>query len=383
MVHSLAQLFDRHRVVLCVGSGGVGKTTVTAALGLAAAQRGKRVLCLTIDPAKRLANSLGLSRMTTDEQVVASELFENAGLTVSGSLTVMMLDTKRTFDELVMRHASSPEARDRILTNRLYQYVSTSLAGTQEYMAMEKLLAVKGDENYDFIVLDTPPTSNALDFLDAPERLIAVLDSAAVSWLMEAFQKSRRFSLNLVAKSVALVLRGIGRLTGGGFLEQMAEFITDLNELFGGFKERAREVAQAFRGDEFAYVLVTTPAPAAIREVTFFAERLRALGMHSDALVVNRVHRPPREDVTLDEIRSAIDRHSLSLGSDGPERLARTLAEEKQLADADHRSLTLLEPALAPDARGRTPLRVDIPSLPGDVHDLPTLGGIAKLIVPP
>lgn len=383
MATSLAPIIDRHRVVLCVGSGGVGKTTVTAALGLAAAQRGKRVLCLTIDPAKRLANSLGFSRIATDEQHVDPALFQQAGVEVKGALTVMMLDTKRTFDELVTRHASSDEARDRILKNRLYQYVSTSLAGTQEYMAMEKLLAVKNDTNYDLIVLDTPPTSNALDFLDAPERLVNVLDSAAVGWLTKAFEKSGRFSLNLVAKSFAMVLKGIGRLTGGGFLEQMAEFISDLNELFGGFKTRAREVAKAFRGDEFAYVLVTTPAPAAIREATFFAERLRELGMTNDALVVNRVHRPPRSEVTLPDVKAAIQRHELGiLGDTGAERLMRAVAEERERAESDRRSLSLLEPALAPDEHGHKPLRVDIPALPGDVHDLGTLAGVAKLITP-
>src|SRR5688500_16992765 len=186
MVASLLPLLQSRRVVVCVGSGGVGKTTVAAGLALAAAKRGKRVLCLTIDPAKRLANSLGLERMSTEAQPVAPRLFEQAGLPVAGSLTVMMLDTKRTFDELVARHASSPEARDRILDNRLYQYVSTSLAGTQEYMAMEKLLQVKRDTNYDVIVLDTPPTSNALDFLDAPTRLIDALDSGAMRWFIQA-----------------------------------------------------------------------------------------------------------------------------------------------------------------------------------------------------
>ena len=169
---TLQPLLEKHRVLLCVGSGGVGKTTITAALGLAAALRGKRVLCLTIDPARRLANSLGLDRMTSEATRVEPRHFENHGLSVTGSLTVMMLDTKRTFDELVVRHASSPEARDRILQNKLYQYVSTNLAGTQEYMAMEKLMSVKADADFDLIILDTPPTSNALDFLDAPERCL-------------------------------------------------------------------------------------------------------------------------------------------------------------------------------------------------------------------
>ena len=379
---SLAPLLERHRVVLCVGSGGVGKTTVTAALGLAAAARGKRVLCLTIDPAKRLANSLGLSHMTGQEQVVAPELFERAGLTVPGHLSVMMLDTKQTFDELVVRYASSDEARDRILDNRLYQYVSTSLAGTQEYMAMEKLLAVKRDGGYDLIVLDTPPTSNALDFLDAPERLLHALDSEAVRWMMQAFEQSGRFSLNLVAKSVAVVLRGIGKLTGGGFLEQMAAFITDLNDLFGGFRQRATEVAAAFRGPEFGYVLVTTPAPAAVREALFFADRLEEQGMHRDAFVVNRVHKRPRARPSREEIESSIALHGLDLGASGADRLDRALAEETELAETDAGELANLDRVLVPGLRGTRPIRVDIPALPGDVHDLSTLGGIATLLCP-
>jgi anion-transporting ArsA/GET3 family ATPase len=294
----------------------------------------------------------------------------------------MMLDTKRTFDELVVRHASSTAARDRILNNRLYQYVSTSLAGTQEYMAMEKLLSVQQDGGYDLIVLDTPPTSNALDFLDAPERLIHALDSAAIRWLMQAFEQSGRFSLNLVAKSVAVVLRGIGKLTGGGFLEQMAAFVTDLNDLFGGFRERATQVAAAFRGPEFGYVLVTTPAPAAVREALFFADRLEEQGMRRDAFVVNRVHRRPRAQPSRDEIREAIARHGLTLGADGAERLERALRDERELAETDADELEQLDRVLGAGKSGQRPVRVDIPALPGDVHDLGTLAGVARLLCP-
>ncbi len=378
---SLLPLIESRHVILCVGSGGVGKTTVTAAIGLAAARRGLRVLCLTIDPARRLANSLGLRRMTSDAQKVDASLFAQAGVEVSGSMTVMMLDTKRTFDDLVVRHASSPEARDRILENRLYQYVSTSLAGTQEYMAMEKLLAVKRDTNYDLIVLDTPPTSNALDFLDAPERLIEALDSAAMRWFIQAFEKSGKFSLNLVAKSVAVVLKGIGRLTGGGFLEQMAEFITELNDLFGGFRERASQVAEAFRGPDFGYVLVTTPSPLAIREVLYFAERLVEQGMRRDAFVVNRVHRKPRALPSLEEIERSVERHELSLGDNGVERLARALDEERLLAARDAEHLGALVDAFD-SGEDPHPVRIDIPALPGDVHDLGTLAGVAALLCP-
>ncbi|MEZ4371686.1 MAG: ArsA-related P-loop ATPase [Polyangiaceae bacterium] len=379
---TLDTLIDERHVVLCVGCGGVGKTTVAAALALAGARRGKRVLCLTIDPARRLANSLGLDRMTGEAQRVEPALFQRAGLEVQGSLTVMMLDTKRTFDELVTRHASTPAARDKILENRLYQYVSTSLAGTQEYMAMEKLLSVKQDDHYDLIVLDTPPTSNALDFLDAPERITEAIDSAAMRWFIQAFESSGKFSLNLVAKSVALVLRGIGKLTGGGFLEQMAEFITELNDLFGGFKTRAAEVAKAFRSQEFAYVLVTSPAPMAIREVLFFAERLHEQGMARDAFVVNRVHRAPRSIASESEVEAALSQHDIRLGPDAPARLVRAVSEEQSLAELDRSHLSRLEGALANNPDGSTPTRVNIPALPSDVHDISTLAGISRLLAP-
>lgn len=338
------------------------------------------MLCLTIDPARRLANSLGLDRMTGDEQVVDPERFRQAGAPIDGSLTVMMLDTKRTFDELVARHASSPEARDRILDNRLYQYVSGSLAGTQEYMAMEKLLSVKEDDRFDLVILDTPPTSHALDFLDAPERLVGALDSAAMRWFMQAFSSSRRFSLNLVAQSVAVVLRGIGKLTGTGFLEQVAEFVTDLNDLFGGLKERAKRVAAAFRGEEFAYVLVTSPSPVALREVAYFADRLQQQGMRRDALVVNRVHRAPRSRSEPSDVRAALERHEVELGPRGPERLIEALDDEQALARLDRHHL---DGGGAPSYESiRDVLRIEVPALPGDVHDLKTLAGVATLLAP-
>jgi anion-transporting ArsA/GET3 family ATPase len=179
------------------------------------------------------------------------------------------------------------------------------------------------------------------------------------------------------------MMRGIGRLTGGGFLEQIAEFITDLNDLFGGFKERAREVASAFRGDDFAYVLVTTPAPVAVREALFFADRLIEQGMRRDAFVVNRVHRKPRARPSLDEIESSLTRHSLALEAHGAQRLEQALLEELAHAELDAKHLAELSRAIVPDAYGRTPIRVEIPALPSDVHDLGTLGGVAALLCPP
>lgn len=379
---SLKPLLDSRRVVLCVGCGGVGKTTVSAALGLAAALRGQRVLCLTIDPAKRLANSLGLSQMKLAAQKVEPELFARAGLQVTGSLTVMMLDTKSTFDELVARQASSPAIRDRILNNRLYQHMSSGLAGTQSYMAMEKLLSVKEDPSYDLVVLDTPPTSNALDFLDAPGRLVNALDSRAMRWFIQAFEQSGRFSLNVLAKSVAVVMRGIGRITGTEFLAQVAELIVDLNDLFGGFRERAQRVAQAFRSPEFGYVLVTTPEPVALQEVRFFADRLLQQGMRRDAFVINRVHRARTAAVDPAVIARAAAAAGLPLTPDLPARIARAVQQEALQAELDARNLSSLAPALHGGAQREAPIRIEVPALAEDVHDLATLKRIADVLCP-
>ncbi|HVW27904.1 MAG TPA: ArsA-related P-loop ATPase [Polyangiaceae bacterium] len=378
---SLSALLDSRRVILCVGCGGVGKTTVAAALGLAAARRGKRVLTLTIDPAKRLANSLGLEGMTSEEQQVDPRILERAGVTGEGSLTVMMLDTKRTFDDLVTRFASSEEAKNRILNNRLYRYVSTNLAGTQDYMAMEKLLAMKEDPRFDIVVLDTPPTRNALDFLDAPGRLVEALDGPAIRWFIQAFDRSRKLSLNLVAQSVAVVLRGVSKLTGGGFLEQMAELITDLNDLFGGFRDRAARVSEAFRAPDVGYVMVTSPAPLAIREIAYFAERLSEHRMRSDGFVVNRVHVAPPVVPTESDIRESVRRHRLPLDLDGPSRITRIVADEVALAERDERELVELDRVRERLSMSGSPL-VRVRALPSDVHDVRTLIGISGVLCP-
>jgi anion-transporting ArsA/GET3 family ATPase len=369
---SLLPLLQGKSIVVCVGAGGVGKTTVAAAIALGFAIQGKRVLCITIDPAKRLADSLGLGAMNVEEQLVSPELFAEAGLSVSGSLTVLMLDTKRTFDDLVARHASSPEARDRIFQNRIYNYVSTSLAGTQSYMAMEKVLLVRQDPRFDLIVLDTPPTSNALDFLDAPERLIEAIDSAAMRWLVQTFEKSGRFSLNLVARGVALVLRGLGRLTGKGFLEHLAEFVAELNDLFGGFRERAKVVAKAFRSPELAYVLVTSAAPAAIDEVSYFAARLREQGMHPDAVVINRLQSSP-EAVTAGLVRALAAELNLELSATTIEKVLHAADDDRIRAAFEARQLKVLDQALG----ASPPKLLRVPVLAADVHDIRSLSDVA------
>lgn len=376
---SLLSVLERHRVVVCVGSGGVGKTTTAAALALYAAMAGKNVLCLTIDPAKRLANSMGLKAMTNEEQVVSPELFKAAGLRASGTLRAMMLDTKRTFDELVERYASSKERAQRILDNRLYQYISTSLAGTQEYMAMEKLHAVRQNKSYDLIILDTPPTTNALDFLDAPEKLVQAIDSPAMRWFMQAFSGAGKIGLGLVGRGAGLVMRGLSKFTGGEFLDSVATFIRDINDLFGGFTDRARSVSNALRSADVAFVLVTSPDPLAVREAVFFAEKLADHGMRQAATVINRVtpllsepHGTEQEVhlALLPLVPKALNAAMLE------EKLWRALDDERMRAVTDRGEVERLR-ALT----NNQGLYVEVPTFEEDVHDLAALARVAQFLM--
>jgi len=375
----LQKVLDEHRVVVTVGSGGVGKTTTAAALAVQAAREGKRVLCLTIDPAKRLANSLGLNEMTTEEQVVDPALFEAKGLDLKGHLSAMMLDSKKTFDELVQTTASSPEIADRILNNRIYHYVSNGLAGVQEYMAMEKLYAVRQDDRFDLIVLDTPPTSNALDFLDAPERMVDAIDSPAMRWFIDAMDSSGgRFSLGILGKGAGLVMKGLSKLTGAGFLEQVAEFVGGLNDLFGGFRERAAAVSGVLRSPEVAFVVVTSPAPMAIREAYFFSDRLRELGMRRDGVVVNGVHYLLREPNADEETLKAAAADALP-GIDpasAVDRMGRALEDERLRAVADRIESDRLRSRV-----GKETTFVEVPAFDEDVHDLSALAKVARHLV--
>jgi anion-transporting ArsA/GET3 family ATPase len=298
-------------------------------------------------------------------------------LEVSGSLTVMMLDTKRTFDEIVTRHASTAAARDAILGNRIYQYVSTSLAGTQEYMAMEKLQAIRDAGAYDLIVLDTPPTANALDFLDAPERMVEAIDSPAMRWFVQAFtgaKGSGRVSLGLLGKGSQLVLKAVGKITGAAFLDQLAGFIAAMNDLFGGFTERAKRVSEALRGPDVAFILVTSPEPMAIDEINFFADRLRQLAMPRDVFVVNRVHLPPAElpNDLAHELSSA------GLPNDGlfVHQVQRAYEEARLLSQLDAQNLERLRH----DPHDPTPV-LRVPAFEGDVHDVSALARVGDELI--
>ena len=375
---SLADVLGSHRVVVTVGSGGVGKTTTAAAMAVHAAMEGRKVLCLTIDPARRLANSLGLDEMRTSEQDVPRALFESNRLECKGALSAMMLDTKRTFDGLVEKYASDEESRDRILNNQIYQYVASSLAGTQEYMAMEKLHEVRKDPKWDLIVLDTPPTASAIDFLTAPERLIDAIDSPAMRWFLQVFEGAGKEAFGLVGRGATVLLKGIGKITGLEFLEQVAEFVSGINGLFGGFKERAEQVSDALRSPEVAFVLVTSPDPLAIGEARFFSEKLQDAGMRREGIIVNQVHTLIEEPAIAVDDQVAALRDVLPESIDAADihpRLSEALQAERGWAIADRTQVDRLGERVGSDTR-----IVEVPAFDQDVHDLAALARVASYL---
>lgn len=372
---------------MCAGPGGVGKTTTAAALAVLAARRGAHVAALTVDPARRLADSLGIGNPGAEPRDVDPALWRLPGQPRPGRLTVMMMDTKRTFDEVVERHASSPEARDRILNNVLYKHVSAQLAGAHEYMAMEKLLSLESDAAYDLIILDTPPTRDALDFLSAPERLVGALDSSMMTWLAQAFHPTRGLSLGLLARGVSRVLSVMGRITGRDLLEQLAGFIVDLNDLYGGFRERADAVARAFRGPKFGFMLVSSTRQNAVEESLTLARQLVAEGMSLDAFIVNRVQQPAGAP-SSEALASALGAR-LAAALAGPDLIAkieRVAAEQNAAAARDGERLQTIERELCAIARGKAPPVLPLPELRGNINGVealvPLAKSLARVVVP-
>jgi len=282
----IADLVDRYRLLLCVGSGGVGKTTAAAALGLGAARHGRHAAVLTIDPARRLKDSLGIAKLDGEPHRVPLERLD---ATVTGSLDAMLLDAKRTFDAIIRRYAPSDAAAERVLANRIYQTISTALAGSQEYMAMERLHAIASEARYDLLVVDTPPTQHALDFLEAPERLTALLSSRAAAILQNPSSILSRDSSRLAQAALAAVLRGLELFTGFELLREVAEFVAGIEGFSSGFQSRAAEVAAFLRERDTAFLLVTTPEPARVGESLAFHRELARAGLPFGGFLVNRV----------------------------------------------------------------------------------------------
>jgi anion-transporting ArsA/GET3 family ATPase len=298
------------RVVVCCGSGGVGKTTVAASLALRAAERGRRAVVLTIDPARRLAQSLGLSELDNTPRPV-----HGSGATGGGSLDAMMLDMKRTFDEVVEAHAS-PEKAAQILANPFYQALSSSFAGTQEYMAMEKLGQLRartdeaGEDVWDLIVVDTPPSRSALDFLDAPDRLGSFLDGRLLRLLLAPAKAGGRAYVRVLSAVAGGVTGVMNRVLGAQVLTDVQTFVAAFDTMFGGFRERADATYSLLSGPGTAFVVVASPESDAVREAGFFVERLQAEQMPLAGVVVNRMTTSPVADLDCDEALAASQRAS-------------------------------------------------------------------------
>ncbi|MGH3775140.1 MAG: ArsA family ATPase [Pseudonocardiaceae bacterium] len=357
------------RVVVCCGAGGVGKTTTAAALALRAAERGRSVVVLTIDPARRLAQSLGLRELTNNPRlVVPTDEIEAAG----GQLHAMMLDMRRTFDEMVQAHAS-PERAAHIIANPFYQTISSSFSGTQEYMAMEKLGQLVGAGEWDLVVVDTPPSRSALDFLDAPQRLSSFLDGRMIRLLSGPVRAGGRGVRRLVGAGFGLFTRAVSAILGGQLLADASAFVQAFDTMFGGFRERAEATYELLRAPGTAFLVIATPEADAVREAAYFVDRLATESMPLAGLVLNRTH-PVLADLPAaraETVAEALEQQGKALLAAAVLRLH---ADRVALAGRELRLLARFRrahPAVAV---------ATVPALAADVHDLPGLREIGRLL---
>jgi anion-transporting ArsA/GET3 family ATPase len=362
----LAPVVAERGVIVCTGSGGVGKTSTAAALAVCAAREGRRTLVLTIDPARRLAQSLGLS-IHGDGPHAVNEV---------PGLDAMMLDMKRTFDSVIDRHAPDHRRAQRIKTNRFYAQLSDSLAGTQEYMAMEKLYELHGSGVYDCVVVDTPPTRSALDFLDAPKRLTDFLEGRFLKTFLSPGISAGKAIGRVAAIGSGVFLKVASRITGAGVLDDLAEFFQSFEGMYEGFKNRAQAVYKLLQSPESAFVVVASPETPALREARYFLQRLAQDGMPTAGLVVNRTTPAlpePLRGLTRDRVGRTADR----LGEGGPEQraVAALLRLAVDRADVHRRE----QHAIAAALHGVDPRAlIEVPLLQTDVHDVPGLEQLAS-----
>jgi anion-transporting ArsA/GET3 family ATPase len=370
---ALDALVERDTIVICCGSGGVGKTTTAAVIAQEAARRGRDAVVVTIDPAKRLANALGLGALSDSPSEVPRALWDPEGTApASGRLSALMLDTKTTFDRLIARYAVGDEQAERILDNSFYRNVSGALSGTQEYMAMEKLYELHEDGGYEIIVVDTPPTRHALDFLDAPDRLLRMLDNRVFRLLM----MPTRAYLRVASVAVQTFLRTVSRVIGSEVVDDIVAFFRAFEGMEAGFRERAARVRALLADSGAAFVLVTSPRRDAIDEAHFFAERLEDDKRSVAALIVNRVH-PTFGSELSEGLRLRADELRDSALTEPGERLAAlydNLADFNEIAAREHGYLT--------DLTGRIGSGVVayVPFMAHDVHDLAALSEIGDAI---
>jgi anion-transporting ArsA/GET3 family ATPase len=337
----------------------VGKTTTSAALAAGLAVRGQKVAVLTIDPAKRLADSLGLEELGNTPRMVDPKLFEPCVVEMKGELWAMMLDPKATFDDLVRKHAPDAETRDRILENRIYRQLSNALAGSQEYMAMEKLFEIHQEGRYDFLVLDTPPSRNALDFLDAPKRLTQFIEGRG----MQMFMKPTGLATKVVGRGSSMAMGVLKRVTGLDLLTDLSEFFQAFSGMVDGFRERAKRVSELLSDPATTFVVVCGPQGEPVNEAVYFHRKLVEAKLPVGGVIVNKVHYEADEEA---EGEAEADLHGL-LDDALAERVADNFADYQSLAQRDAENVEHLQRELTPKAVIR------IPYLDEDVHDLVAL----------
>jgi anion-transporting ArsA/GET3 family ATPase len=373
----LDALVERDTIVICCGSGGVGKTTTAAVIAQEAARRGRDAVVVTIDPAKRLANALGLDALHDTPSEVPRELWDPDGAAPAhGRLSALMLDTKTTFDQLVTRYAAGEEQAERILENGFYRNVSGALSGTQEYMAMEKLYELHEAGGYEIIVVDTPPTRHALDFLDAPDRLLRMLDNRIFRLLM----MPTRAYLKVASVAVQTFLRTVSRVVGSEVVNDIVAFFRAFEGMEAGFRERAQWVRALLADSGASFVLVTSPRRDAIDEAEFFAQRLEHDGRNVAALIVNRVH-PSFGSEHSEGLRlRAREFHELAAGGAEADAAARLAALYDNLADFNEIAARERGHFADLTARIGSAAVAYVPFLSRDVHDLDALSEIGTAI---
>jgi anion-transporting ArsA/GET3 family ATPase len=360
----IGELAAVSRMVVCCGSGGVGKTTTAAAIGLAAARRGRRVVVVTIDPARRLAEALGMSERLGNDPT-------RLDVDVTGELWALMLDASATFDAVVAEHASDPAQVQRILENRFYRNIADSLSGTQEYMAAEKLASLHSDDRFDLVVVDTPPTRRALDFLEAPSKLMRFLDHR----LFRLVLAPTRGGLRLLSNAARPLVRTLGTVVGMSALDDAIAFFAAFDGMERGFHDRAAGVERLLADPATAYVLVASPRADTVDEAIFFSEELERRHRRVAAIVVNRLH-PAAGTGSYDDAE-ANARRAEERDDHASTAIWRRLALSRQVAASESAAIApLLERAGTTTAVARLPLLAE------DVHELDTLAAIADRLDP-
>ncbi len=375
---TLRELVERHRIVISAGSGGVGKTTVAASIALWGALGGRRAVVITIDPARRLASSLGLETLGSEAREIPATYFAAQGLAAPrGSLAAMMLDQKGAWDALVERHAPA-EARARILQNPFYQHLSQTFAGSQEYMAIEQLCLLAESGAYDLIVVDTPPTRHALDFLEAPRRIGDFLDRKVVKWFVRPYFSAGWSALRAMNRTAGFLLRRLEQATGISALAEISDFFTSMSGLFENFQPRVERAYQVLRGAETAFVLVTGPEEQVLGDAEYLSTKMAELHMPLKGVVFNRVHHeyrpagrgPRRGELGPEDAEQVARAVAKALGGATGEagELAANFVDYQVLARGESLRLEMFRAGLP-----RAVPVVQVPNFARDVHDLASL----------